>query len=117
MTSNLLGVCDHDFLDVRRDHRPNRGRVACRFDDDHVLLGELLGENFEKKAAHVDAPSRFSLPSSQATASAKVRWICNPMIRMLLLRFSSFETGAGGPYDIYLSALAAHPGKSQGAAI
>src|ERR1700727_1025754 len=27
-------------------------------------------------------PSRLSLPSSQATASAKARWISNPMIRM-----------------------------------
>src|SRR6516164_3203101 len=29
-------------------------------------------------------PSRLSLPSSQATASAKARWISNPMTRMLL---------------------------------
>ena len=54
--ADLLGVRDHDFLDVRRDHRRNRGRVAGRFHDDHVLLGELLGESLEKMAAHVDAP-------------------------------------------------------------
>src|SRR5580704_9797167 len=28
-------------------------------------------------------PSRFSLPSSQATASAKARWISSPMMRVL----------------------------------
>jgi hypothetical protein len=28
-------------------------------------------------------PSRLSLPSSQATASAKARWISSPMMRML----------------------------------
>src|ERR1700677_3546494 len=31
-------------------------------------------------------PSRLSLPSSQATASAKARWISRPMIRMFALR-------------------------------
>jgi hypothetical protein len=38
-----------------------------------VLLGELLRESIEKMAAHVDAPQPLSLPSSQATASAKPR--------------------------------------------
>ena len=31
--AHLLGVCDHDFLDVRRDHRSDRGRVTGRFDN------------------------------------------------------------------------------------
>jgi hypothetical protein len=70
--ANLLGVCDHDLIDVRRDHRRNRRRVAGRFDDNHVLLGELLRESLKKMAAHADAP-HLSLPSSQATASAKAR--------------------------------------------
>src|SRR5215831_15553944 len=39
-------------------------------------------------------PSRFSSPSSQATASSKVRWISNPMIRMLLLRLSFVRNGS-----------------------
>ena len=59
--AHLLGVCDHDLLDVRRDHRRDRGRVAGRFDDDHVLLRELLCESLEKMAAHVDAPQPFEL--------------------------------------------------------
>ena len=59
--ANLLGVCDHDLLDVRRNHRRNRRRVAGRFDDNHVLLGELLRESLKKMAAHVDAPQPFEL--------------------------------------------------------
>src|SRR6516225_7013277 len=59
--ANLLGVCDHDFLDVRRDHRGDRGCVAGRLDDHHVLLGELLCESLEKMTSHVDAPQPFEL--------------------------------------------------------
>src|SRR3984885_8337269 len=59
--SHLLGVCDHDFLDVRRDHRSDRGCVAGRFDDDHVLLRKLLCESLEKGPAHVNAPQSFEL--------------------------------------------------------
>jgi hypothetical protein len=59
--AHLLWIRDHDFFDVRRDHRRNRGRVAGRFDDDHVLFGELLGESLEKTAAHVDAPQSLQL--------------------------------------------------------
>src|SRR6516165_4469655 len=33
-------------------------------------------------ALSVSRPSRLSLPSSQATASAKAQWISNPMMRM-----------------------------------
>src|SRR6516165_9166612 len=59
--ANLLGVCDHDFLDVRCDHYGDRGCVASRLDDDHVLLGELLCESLEKMTSHVDAPQPFEL--------------------------------------------------------
>ena len=46
--AHLLRVCDHDLLDVRRDHRRDRGRVAGRLNDDHLLLGERLGESLER---------------------------------------------------------------------
>jgi hypothetical protein len=59
--ADLLGVCDHDLLDMRRDRRRDRGRVAGRFDDNHLLLGELLRESLENVAAHVDAPQSFEL--------------------------------------------------------
>ena len=59
--AHLLWVRDHDFLDMRRDHRRDRGRVAGRFDNDHVLLRKLLCESLEKMAAHVDAPQPFEL--------------------------------------------------------
>ena len=81
--AHLLGVCDHDFLDVRRDHCCDRRRVSGRFDDDHILLRKLLCESLEKRPAHVNAPQSFELPSSQATASAKARWMSRPMIRMV----------------------------------
>ena len=64
------------------DHRPDRCRIAGRFDDEHILLSELLREGLESRTANVDAPSCISLPSSRATASAKARWISNPMMRM-----------------------------------
>jgi hypothetical protein len=42
-------------------HRRDCGPAAGRFDDNHVLLGELLRESLEKRAAHVDAPQPFEL--------------------------------------------------------
>ena len=59
--AHLLGVCDHDFLDVRRDHRSDRGRVAGRFDNNYIILRQLLCESLEKGPAHVDAPQSFEL--------------------------------------------------------
>ena len=46
--AHLLRVCDHDFLDVRRDHRRDRGRVAGRLDNHDVILRKLLCESLEK---------------------------------------------------------------------
>ena len=48
-------------------------------------------------------PSRLSLPSSHATASAKARWISSPMMRMPApsILLGSFKTGAGGQHDTY----------------
>jgi hypothetical protein len=54
--AHLFWIRDHNFLDMRCDHRRDRGRVSGRLDDDHVLLRKLLCESFEKMAAHVDAP-------------------------------------------------------------
>src|ERR1700735_4222789 len=59
--AHLLGVCDHDFLDVRRDHRSDRGRVAGRFDYNYIILRKLLCESLEKGPAHVNAPQSFEL--------------------------------------------------------
>ena len=59
--AHLFGVCDHDFLDVRRDHCCDRRRVSGRFDDDHVLLRKLLCKSLEKRPAHVNAPQSFEL--------------------------------------------------------
>src|SRR4029077_11250076 len=59
--AHLLWVSDHDLLDVRRDHRSDRGCVTGRFDDDHVLLRKLLCESLEKRPAHVDTPQSFEL--------------------------------------------------------
>ena len=49
------------FLDVRRDHRSDRGRVAGRFDNNSIILRKLLCESLEKRPAHVDAPQSFEL--------------------------------------------------------
>ena len=54
--AHLLWICDDDLLDMRRDYRRDRGRVAGRLDYDHILLRKLLRESLEKMAAHVDAP-------------------------------------------------------------
>ena len=59
--AHLHGVRDHNFLDMRRDHRRDRGRVAGRFDNDYVILRKLLCESLEKRPAHVDAPQSFEL--------------------------------------------------------
>src|ERR1700734_2782737 len=59
--AHLLGVCDHDFLDVRRDHRSDRGRVPGRFDYNYIILRKLLCESLEKGPAHVNAPQSFEL--------------------------------------------------------
>jgi hypothetical protein len=80
--ANLLGVRDHDFLDVRRDHRCDRRRFFGRLDDDHVLLGEILCESFETRAAHVDAPRSFKLALVPGDRLGEARWISNPMIHM-----------------------------------
>src|SRR6516162_5407174 len=77
---DLLGVRDHDFLDVRRDHRGDRGCVASRLDDDHVLLGELLCESLEKMTAHVDAPQK-GRPCNELRLSAHCLSAACPHLR------------------------------------
>ena len=59
--AHLLWVSDHDLLDLRCDHRSDRGCVTGRFDDDHVLLRKLLCESLEKRPAHVDTPQSLIL--------------------------------------------------------
>src|SRR6516165_11368559 len=59
--AHLLWIRDHNFLDMRRDHRRDRGRVSGRFDNDYVILRKLLCESLEKRPAHVDAPQSFEL--------------------------------------------------------
>src|SRR6516162_4006741 len=68
---------DHDLLDMGRDHRRDRGRVAGGLDHDHILLRKLHRKGLEK-----DGGAWGRLPSSHATASAKARWISSPMTRM-----------------------------------
>jgi hypothetical protein len=47
-------------------------------------------------------PIRLSLPSCQATALAKARWISSPMMRMPApSELCSSKTGAGGQHDTY----------------
>jgi hypothetical protein len=47
-----------------------------------VTVFSLPRKGLEKKSAHVDAFQSFELAVVQATASAKARWISNPMMRM-----------------------------------
>ena len=66
-----------------------------------------LADNVSTKAANQSRrmsirPSRLSLPFSQATASAKARWISSPMMRMPApFYLNSLRTGACGQHDIY----------------
>lgn len=55
-------------------------------------------------------PSR---PIPQNTTSAKVRWMSMPMMRRMSAP-SIMVDDSDAPHDIYGSALAAQPGKSQG---
>ncbi len=81
--AHLLGVGDHDLLHMRADHARDRRGVAGRFDDDHVLLDKAARKGLRRSRRMSTRPSRLSLPSFQATASAKARWISSPMMRML----------------------------------
>ena len=81
--AHLLGVCDHDFLDVRRDHRSDRGRVAGRFDNNYIILRQLLCESLEKGPAHVDAPQWFELAVVPGDRLGEGAGISRPMIRMV----------------------------------
>ena len=99
--AHLLGVCDHDFLDVPRDHRSDRGRVAGRFDDDHVLVRKLLCESLEKRTAHVNAPQSFELAAVPGHRLGEGAVESRPMIRMVAPPSLFFRAGAGGQHDIY----------------
>src|SRR5215471_21644001 len=57
-------------------------------------------------------PSGLNLPSSQATTSAKVRWMSMPITR-LTSPSCCRQKGSVGRHDTYGSALSAQPGESQ----
>ena len=66
-------------------------------------LGDSFAANASSRSRRMSTrPSRLSLPSSQATASAKARWISSPMMRMPVPSFlARSKTGAGGQHDTY----------------
>jgi hypothetical protein len=113
--AHLLWICDYDLLDVWRDHRRNRSRVAGRLDDDHVLLRELLCESLEKMTAHVDAPQPFELaivPGDRLGEGA-VDIQSDDAHAPSVFVPSKWEL-AGDTTSTYPRS---HPGKSQGAAM
>ena len=68
------------------DDACHRGRIPGCLDDDHVLLGQSRCKGPKWSRRMSTRPSRLSLPSSQATASAKTRWMSNPMTLRCPLR-------------------------------
>src|SRR3954463_8202040 len=59
-------------------------------------------------------PAGRSLPASQNTTSAKVRWMSMPITRPILRSFASRLRWEQWAHDNYGSALSAQPGGSQG---
>ena len=82
MTRTCLGFAITTFLTCGAITAATGGRVAGRFDNNYIILRKLLCESLGEGRRMSTRPSCLSLPSSQATASAKARWISRPMIRM-----------------------------------
>src|SRR5580704_8640467 len=82
MTRTCLGFAITTFLTC--------GAITAATDDAFPVASITTTSSFESFFAKASRrwrrmstrPSRLSSPSSQATASAKARWISNPMIRM-----------------------------------
>src|SRR5215472_8434850 len=53
--ADLFGVGDNHPTDVRSDHCGNRSRIAGGFDNDDVVVGQLLGKFLQLLATHDDA--------------------------------------------------------------
>jgi len=102
MMRTCFGFATTTRFTWRRDHRGDRGCVAGRFDDNDILLGELLCESLEKMAAHVDAPQSFELaivPGDRLGEGAVDIQTNDPHV--CWLRLCSFKAEAGGQHDIY----------------
>ena len=82
MMRTCFGLAITTFFTCGRDNRRDRRGVAGRLDDDDVVLDKLAAKALSRSRRMSTRPSRLSLPSSHATASAKARWISSPMMRM-----------------------------------
>ena len=110
--SHLARIGDHHPADIRA--RPPRLLlcIAGRLDD-NVVICVSFRRTPPDGARHANSAQPDStLSPSIITASAKTRWISNPIARIAAP--SRVETGAGGQHGNYGSALAAHPGEPQG---
>jgi hypothetical protein len=108
---DLLWVGDDDAIDVRRQYLDDGCRVACRLDNDVVVMCEFLtGKILQALAQHGDAAELHQLAIEQRHGLGRYPvnvHADNP--HNLLLGLTTVE-GAGGQHDNYGSALAAHPG-------
>lgn len=100
--AHLLRVRDHDLLDMRSDDRREAAALPVASITTVSSFESFLAKAVSSVRRMSTRPSRFSFPSSQATASAKARGMSSPMTRMPADLLSvSLEIGADGQHDIY----------------
>ena len=83
MTRTCFGLAITTFFTCGRDDGRN-GRGSCRSPRSprRRPATALAAKAASRSRRMSTRPSRLSLPSSHATASAKARWISSPMMRM-----------------------------------
>ena len=113
----LLRVADHDPRDLPRSARTIAWVLPVASNATSSLGARLSAKTFSASAVSAICPAWRTTPSCQIATCAKSRCTSKPKHRLVTaLTSHSIWTveAAGGQDDTYGSALAAHPGKSQG---